>query len=480
MIVSTTRLSTGIDGLDEILSGGLLPSRSYLLSGPPGAGKTTIGWHFLCEGARNGEGVLFISFGEAEPELRANARASGFDSSGVTILDLSPPSDVFTVADSYDVFHASEVEREPIVRRIIDAVDATKPSRVFVDSMSHLRYLANDNTQYRRQTLAFIRYLVGSGAAVMMTSEASAIFPDDDLRFLVDGVFELDRTGQTGRLTVSKFRGSPVSSGAHAVVLSERGARVFPRIVPESHDVPHVEEQLGCGIAEVDQMLHGGIERATITLITGPSGVGKTSLAVQFMKEAAARGERTAIYSFDERRETLLRRAELTNTPVRSMVERGSLIVTEIEALRYGPDEFANLVRADVKKHGSKLVMIDSVSGYRLSVCGEDLTSRLHALCKYLQNVGVTVILINELQELTEFRISDVNISYLADTVIFLRYLDSQSSGYAEISRAIGVLKKRLTDFDKRLYSFSITANGIVIGEPLRLNGGIMASVRVT
>lgn len=474
------RLSSGIEGLDEILHGGFLPSRSYLLSGAPGSGKTTIGWHFLAEAIRAGERALFITFGETETELRANAARSGFDVADVTFLDLSPSASIFTQADSYDVFHASEVEREPTVRRIVDVIERIAPQRVFVDSMSHLRYLSTDHTQYRRQTLAFMRYLAATGAAVLVTSESSATQPDDDLRYLVDGVIEIGNSARSRTISVPKFRGSGASPGEHSLVLTANGARVFPRLIPEAHRQAYPEEQLTSGIPRIDEMLQGGIERGTIALITGPSGVGKTSLAVQFMKEAASRGERTAIYTFDERRETLLRRAEMTSTPVREMVANGALSVTEVEALRYGPDEFANLVRRDIETFGSTMVMIDSVSGYRLSVSGDELPARLHALCKYLQNVGVTTILVNELQEIDSFRITDTNISYLADTVIYLRYLEDARTTFARLDRGVGILKKRLSDFDKRLFQYAITSEGVIVGEPLPSLGGILKSARFT
>ena len=279
---------------------------------------------------------------------------------------------------------------------------------------------------------------------------------------------------------MTKFRGSDTQSGAHALVLTKEGATVFPRLIPESHHLEYPETRLPSGIDELDRMLQGGIERGTITLLTGPSGVGKTSLGVQFMKEAALRGERTVIYTFDERAETLLRRAESTNTPVRAMVANKMLHVTEIEALRYAPDEFANIVRTDIEENDTKLVMIDSVSGYRLSVSGDELQARIHALCKYLQNVGVTVILVNELQKIDDFRISEMNISYLADNVIYLRYLASEVDGFAALTRGVGVLKKRLSDFDKRLFAFEMTEKGVVVGRPLPSLGGVAPAMETS
>lgn len=471
------RMSSGIAGLDEILHGGFISGRSYLLTGQPGTGKTTIGWHFLT--AQEAEPALYITFGQPEGELRQDAEHQGFRIANVAFLDLSPSAQIFTNVEHYDVFSPAEIEREPMVRSIIETVGKTNPRRILIDSMSYVRAVSAGESHFRKQTLSFLRYLTERGAVVLMTSESSTLAPDDDLRFVSGGVIELSNGERNRTLEVTKMRGSRFSAGQHTLTLGDRGAAVFPRLNPGRHHIEYSGELLQSGVPELDRMLSGGIERSTVTLLTGPSGVGKTSLGIQFMKEAAARGERTAIYTFDETRQTLLRRAEGTNTRVEHMIEAGTLTVTEIEALRYGPDEFANMVRADVEHRRSRLVMIDSVSGYRLSVSGDDLQARLHALCKYLTNVGVTVLLINELQEINDFRISETSISYLCDNIVYLRYMQMECEKRAELGRAVGVLKKRLSDFDKGLYAFAITSQGIRVGEPLLSFGGILPPVRL-
>lgn len=469
-MVVDRRASTGVPGLDEVLQGGLIEGRTYLISGPPGTGKTTLGWHVLTEGLRADESALYISFAEPEAELRANASLSGFDVERVHIVDLSPSPELFARAETYDIFSVSEVEREPTTARIVEAVERIKPRRVFVDSMTHLRFLASDGFQFRRQALSFLRYLADKGSVVVVTSEATPETPDDDLRFIADGVIELALEGRSRSLCVLKFRGSGFRAGKHALVLGENGATVYPRLIPAQHGAHYGPELLSSGLAGLDELLHGGIERGTITLISGPTGVGKTTLGIQFMVQAARGGVRSTVYTFDEPAETLLRRCQGVGMDVRGMIERRTLAVTDLEALRYGPDEFANLVRRDVEEHGTRIVMLDSVSGYRMSVPGGDLAERLHALGRYLQNVGVTVLLVDELKELMSFRATEVGISYLADNLLFLRYVERVVDGSAQLGKGIGILKKRMSDFEKTVRDFAITSGGVRIGEVLQLN----------
>jgi circadian clock protein KaiC len=467
------RMLTGVSGLDEVLHGGLVSERAYLLHGNPGSGKTMLGLHFLTIGALKGERALFITMGETEAQIRANGTALGFDLENVTFLDLAPSSDFFAQVQTYDIFSPADVEREPTTERITSEVEQLKPIRVFIDALTHFRYLATDDLQFRRQAHSFLRFLLDNGATVLFTSEDSPAQPDDDLQYMSDGIIRLENSHNLRTLSVTKFRGSDFIGGEHSLRLSSRGMEVFPRLLPQGEKKQEfTTEIISSGIPELDELLRGGLERGTVTIITGPTGVGKTTLGMQFMKEAAGRGERSVIYTFEEWTDLLIRRSQSINIPVGTMMKQGTLSVVQVEPLRYTPDEFARMVRKDVEENGAALVMLDSISGYRLSVRGEDLVRHLHALSKYLQSVGVTVLLINEMGEVGgDLRATEIGVSYIADTIIYLRYLELRG----ELRRAMGVLKKRLSDFEKTMREYEITRYGIKIGKPLTELRGILS-----
>ncbi|MBD1925178.1 AAA family ATPase [Trichocoleus sp. FACHB-90] len=468
------RLSTGISGLDEVLHGGLVPACSYLVRGGPGSGKTTLGLHFLAAGIANGEKTLYITLGESAQQIGTNGDRLGFDMKGMTFLDLSPTSEFFTQIQTYDIFSPAEVEREPTTQKIIESVETLKPKRVVLDAITQFRYLSADAFQFRKQVLSFIRFLLEQGATVIFTSEGSDTAPDDDLQFISDGVINLNHDAEGRTLNITKFRGSNFHSGLHSMRLTNKGMGVSPRLQPEVYKREFAVQSIPSGVPELDELLHGGIERGTVTIFTGSTGVGKTTIGLQFMKEAAGRGERSVVYCFEEPEEILLHRCESVNIPVHAMSDLGTLSVIAVEPLHFSPDEFANMVRQEVEQKKARIVMIDSVAGYRLSLRGEDLISHLHALCKYLQNMGVTVILVNELETITgDFRATDVGISYMADNIIFLRYIEVQG----QLRKAIGVLKKRMSDFEKTMREIEISRYGIKVGKPLTNLRGILSGM---
>ncbi len=471
--MSIERLSTGVAGLDEILQGGFIPGRAYLVRGGPGVGKTILGLHFLTGGEEDDQG-LFITFGEPAEQIQANAEIQGFDCRSLVFLDLSPDSTFFSEVQTYDIFSPAEVEREPTTRKLTEQIQALQPRRVFLDAMTQFRYLAGDAFQFRKQALSFLRFLTEQGATVLFSSEGSQAEPDDDLKFMSDGVIELSHEGADRHVTVTKFRGSAFRGARHTLRLTAGGMQVFPRLQPELHSRPFESEIISSGVPELDELLHGGIERGLVTILTGPSGVGKTTIGLQFMKEAAGRGERSVVYCFEEEREILLRRCESINIPVRQMIARGTLSIVQVEPLAMVADEFAEMVRREVQANSTSIVMLDSTSGYRLSLRGEDLSSSLNALCRYLRNVGATTLLINEVETIVgDFRATEAGLSYMADNVIFLRYLELNGG----LRKAIGVLKKRLSNFEHTLRELEVTRYGIKVGKPLTGLRGILSGV---
>lgn len=467
------RVPTGVEGIDEVLNGGLIPERTYMVRGEPGTGKSIFGLHFLTEGVAADETALYINLEESEEDVRQNARSLDLDLGDVEFLDLSPDVEFFTDDRSYDIFATDEVEGPGTVAEITDEVESLEPDRVFVDPITQLRYLTPDEYQFRKQVLSFMNFLNDHGATVVFTSQDTAATPDDDLQFLSDGTVHLGHTDEGRFLRVRKFRGSGFESGRHSMRVDVGGLRVFPSLVPRHHDRSFSAETVSSGIPALDELLHGGIERGTVTIVSGPSGVGKTTTGVQFMREAAGRGERSVVYTFEEGKETLLHRCEAIDIPVDQMRERGTLHVEEMEALQVSADEFAHRVRREVEAEDARIVMLDGVAGYRLTLQApdEELTRKLHSLCRYLKNVGVTVILVNETPEVTgNFVVSEEGLSYLADNVLFMRYLELRG----RMLKAIGVLKKRTSDFERSMREFQITEHGVKIGEPLTDLRGIL------
>ncbi len=458
------RASTGVPGLDEILHGGLIAGRNYLVRGGPGSGKTTLGVHFLRVGepANN----LFVTLGETAEQLRDNAHRSGLPLDVVPILDASPVDAEGGSEQAYNLLESWEVEGGTVHDRIVEYARNHAPQRVFIDSLTQLRYLTPDGYQFRKQVLSLLRQLTANGATVMFTSEIGAAGSDDDLQFLADGVIQLTRTDGGRVCTVSKMRGSGFFEGGHHYAVGDGGMVIYPRLVPEEHNRAFAQESIGSGIAAVDKLTGGGIERGTVTVLSGPSGVGKSTFGAHFMQEAAKRGERSVIYGFDEGRATFEHRLARIGMPIQEMLESGALAFEYIEPMSYNPDRFALLVRDAVERRGVRVVMLDSLSGYRQSIPGKEMGTRIHELTRYLVNMGVTVILVNEVKSIVaqEPRATDDGVSYLADTIILLRYMEAEG----ELRKSVGVLKKRTSDFEKSVRAFDITEDGIRVGEPMR------------
>ncbi len=466
---SANRILTGVNGFDEILHGGLIARRAYLIRGGPGSGKTTLGLHFLINGPP--EDSLFITLGESEEQLRQNADYSGLSMDGVAVLDLSLGSD----SGPYTLLESWDVEGHSIHDRILDYVQKHRPQRILIDSLSQLQSLSPDTFQFRRQVLALLRQLTAEGATVVFTSEQTPSEEDSTLPFLSDGIITLDPTEGGRQCRITKFRGSSFAEGAHYFTLGPGGVTLYPRLLPDHHGRQVEHTPLASGLTEFDALTHGGIERGTVTLLSGPSGVGKTTLGAQLMSAATKSNERSVIYSFDERASTFFTRCRKVGLPAEEMVHEGNLKFESVEPLFYNPDQFSACVRIEVEERGASVVMIDSLSGYEQSVRGDNLKERVHALCRYLVNMGITVLLVNEVFSIAgnQTRITEHGLSYIADNVIMLRYIELDG----ELRKSIGVLKKRAGSFERTLREFEITSEGLKIGPPFRGLRGLLGGI---
>ena len=464
---STDRVSTGIDGLDEILDGGLISGSSYLIRGEPGTGKTTLGLHFLAAGAKQGQENLLITLVEPEEKLRQNAQRMGFSLENIHILDLSPTSETVADGQFYDIFSPEEVEKETLLKNIVESFQSIRPNRIYLDSFTQISHLLSDTFQFRQQVLSLMRFIIDKQCTFLFSSEAYKNVIDEDLQFMSDGVINVGFRNGNRIISISKFRGSNFLEGNHAIRLGPNGMSVFPKLIYKDSRANFVIEPIPCGVPELDEMFHGGLERGTNTVISGPSGVGKTTLGAQFIKEAAGRGEHSAIYTFEEGEETLLHRCESINIPINKMVEKGTLSVKKVDPLQYSPGEFAYSVRQTVEEKCANIVMLDSISGYRLSFQNEPLEEiirHLYSLTEYLKNRGVTVLLIDEVRNITGITSpAQMDISHLADNIICLRYLEIEG----KLNKIIGVLKKRMSDFEKSFRLLEITSYGIKVSGPL-------------
>ncbi|RXK50034.1 ATPase domain-containing protein [Halorientalis pallida] len=473
---SLSKITSGTSGLDRILHGGVPKGHTTIVYGGPGAGKTILALQFLAAGG-NG---LYVGFEEREQALRRNAEALGIDLSNVGMLDLSPKGEAFFSDDSYTVFPTAEVDGDDLLEQIASELETSDVDRLVVDPLSELRSLLPDDFQFRQKVSSLFNALTDRGVTTVCTAQSPDDAGDDDLQFLGNTVLELQRTTDRRTLEVSKYRGSAFASGIHTFRIdADTGAQVYPKLVPDDHHREHDRAQVPSDVPELDELLHGGIERGSVTVISGPSGVGKTTTGSQFLQAAAERGQRGLVYLFEELRSDYLYRATKLGMDLESLVEAGTLEIEAVEALTRSPDEFAAHVRDAVETRDVEFVMLDGIVGYRQGLRGDDsaaaLTRELHAFCRYLKRMGVTVVLTEEVQYVTgEFSPTAHQISYLADNIIFLRYLETDG----HLEKAIGVLKKRYGDFENALRTLSIDSDaGVRVGDPLSGYQGLLTGI---
>ncbi len=470
------RVPTGIDGLDEILRGGFIQGRSYLVQGGAGTGKTIFGFHFLAEAARHDEDALLVHLEQNVQDIRSDAASVGIDLDAVEILDLSPGAEAFASEAEYDVFAPDEVEAEDVVRSIAEAIDEHDPDRVMLDPASQLRHLSPDDYQFRKRLVGLKHYIQRDDATLLVSAANGHDDLTEALQYLTDGCVSLEHPSWGRTLRVTKFRGSGTARGHHDFRITDEGITVYPILVSGEHGARFDPDPIPSGVDALDGMLHGGIERGTVTVITGPTGSGKSTTATQFVTEAARRGETSAVYLFEETLDTYQHRNRSIGIGIQQWIDSGKLRVEEIEPLLRSADEFAQRVRHEVEEEDVRVVVIDALAGYRLALRGDesDVIPRLHALCRYLRNMGVTTILIEETHEiLGSFTATGAGLSYLADNILFLRHVELKG----ELRKVVGVLKKRVSDIERTIREFQITDQGIVVGEPLEGLHGVLGGV---
>jgi circadian clock protein KaiC len=474
--------SSGIKGLDDILGGGFQRNRLFLLEGMPGSGKTTLALQFLMAGAARGESVLYITLSESEEELRAVATSHNWSLDGINIREMSATESDLDPDEQNTMFHPSELELAATTQRILDDVTSLKPVSVVFDSLSELRLLAGNALRYRRQILALKRFLSKRDCTVLLLDDMTATERDLQMQSIAHGVVLLEQFNpeygsERRRLRVVKYRSVNFRGGYHDYVIRTGGLVVYPRLVAAEHRMFTSRGKLASGIGEMDTLLGGGIEEGTSTLIVGAAGTGKSTLASQFVAAAAARGDRSAVFLFDESPQTLLTRCDQLSIGLSRAVTDGLVSLQQVDPAELTPGELSHAIRVAVEERGVKIVVIDSLNGF-LNAMPEErfLTIQLHELLMYLGQRGVATILIGAHQGLIGAAMNTpVDASYLADAVVLLRYFEAKG----EVRQAISVVKKRGGEHERSIREFSFGPGGIRVGRALSEFRGILTGVPV-
>lgn len=479
---TTAVLKTGVPGLDDVLGGGFTSNRLYLIEGVPGSGKTTIALQFLMAGARAGERVLYVTLSETAEELRGVAQSHHWNLEGIEIREMLPNQDTLEPDEQYTMFHPSEVELSETTLKILADVDKIKPTRVVFDSLSELRLLAGNSLRYRRQILALKQFFAGRKCTVLLLDDMTAMEHDLQVQSISHAVLRLEQLNSDygavrRRLIVSKYRGQQYRGGYHDYKILRGGLQVFPRLVAAEHVAPIEQARMPSGLATLDELLGGGIEKGTSTLFVGAPGTGKSSVAVQFAIASARRGECAALFIFDESVSTLRTRCAGMNMGLDEHLNSGRVIIRQIDPAELSPGELVHQIRMAVTESKARVVVIDSLNGYLNAMPDERfLIVQLHELLTYLGQSGVATLLIGAQHGLIGMNMSTpVDASYLADAVVLLRYYEH----LGEVRQAISVVKKRGGAHERTIREFSMSNSGIHVGQPLRNFRGILTGIPI-
>ena len=474
------KAKTGVAGLDDVLQGGLTRGHVFLLEGEPGAGKTTIGLQFLLSGAAAGERCLYITLSETEKELREGAASHLWAlDPAITVCELIPPETLLEGEQHQSLLYASDLELGETTRQIFAAVQRDNPSRLVIDSLSEIRLLAQSSLRYRRQILTIKHFFARLGTTVLLLDDLTAEATDKTVHSIAHGVVRLEQIApeygaERRRLRVVKYRGQKYRGGHHDFTINTGGIRVFPRLIAAEHRRRVARRQLSSGIGGLDGLLGGGIESGSSTLILGPAGTGKSLIAITFVLAALARGERAAIFVFDEELGLLFDRMKSMNIDLETPRDAGLLLIEQIDAAELSPGEFAHRVRHIAEEKDVKTIAIDSLNGYRAAMPEENsLILHVHELLQFLNRIGATTFLTVAQHGLVGDMRAPVDITYLADTVVLLRYFEA----CGEVRRALSVIKKRTGRHEITIREYQIDHTGLHVGKPLTGFQGVLRGI---
>jgi circadian clock protein KaiC len=474
------RAKTGVAGLDEILGGGLPENHVYLIEGTPGTGKTTLALQFSIEGLRSGEKVLYIALSETSGELLRIAESHGWNIDDLSLFEITPVEASVQPGEEYTIFHSDEVEMTETIKIILSRAEETQASRIVIDSMAELRLLSRDPVRYRRQALALKQHFTRRQVTVLLLDDRTSDRIDRQLHSMVHGVITLERLAREygknrRRMEIAKLRGCVYAEGYHDYTIEHGGLIIYPRLQSNHDKRAFTREQISSSISGLDELLGGGLDRGSSTLVLGPSGAGKTTLTIKYAVAAIDRAEPVAVYTFDEGADSLITRGDSLGMNLSENLRKKKITIDQVNPAELSPGDFAHRVKRSVENDKAQVVIIDSLNGYFTAMPQEEfLTLQMHELLNYLNEKGVVTMLILAQQGILGSLQTSIDLSYLADNIILLRFFEAAG----EVRRAVSVVKKRSSKHEQTIRQFTIgPPDGILIGQPLTEFQGVLSGL---